>query len=88
MKILLLVNSEQDFVWEEKGGKKLKDVCKFFFCGYSVIWGRGRLIGGWKFLFCFGIVCVFFPWKSKNLAPRRGCSCLLFAIPEELLLSL
>lgn len=66
MKILLLVNSEQDFVWEEKGGKKLKDVCKFFFCGYSVIWGRGRLIGGWKFLFCFGIVCVFFPGSLKR----------------------
>lgn len=66
MKILLLVNSEQDFVWEEKGGKKLKDVCKFFFCGYSVIWGRGRLIGGWKFLFCFGIVCVFFPGSLKS----------------------
>lgn len=87
MKILLLVNSEQDFVWEEKGGKKLKDVRKFFFCGYSVIWGRGRLIGGWRFLLFWDCLCVF-PWKSKNLAPRRGCSCLLFAIPQELLLSL
>lgn len=71
MKALLLVNSEQGFVWEEKGGKTTQRYIHLFLqilllcCG--VIQGRGRLIGGWKFLFCFGVVACFFPQILKTV---------------------